>query len=82
MTCAFTEFLYTLPVIVYNMIDHHIDCHYDAIYDRANTTSHSNVVSGTAAVFEVTDEHRAARDAEAGTQHAEHHVLEQHSDSE
>jgi len=39
-------------------------------------------VSGTVVVFEVTDEHRPARDGEAGTQHTEHHVLEQHIGSE
>jgi hypothetical protein len=34
------------------------------------------------AVFEVADKHTAARDAEAGTEQTEHHVLEQHSGSE
>lgn len=82
MQGAFTEFLPTLPVIICNMIDQHIDCHYNTIYDRTGTTSHRHVVSGTVAVYEVSDEHRAARDAEAGTQHTEHHILEQHSGSE
>ena len=81
MKNAFTEFLSTLSVTICNMIDYHIDCHYDTIYDRAGTTSHSHVVSGTCVVFEVCDEHSAARDAEAGTEHTEHHVLKQHSGS-
>jgi hypothetical protein len=33
-------------------------------------------------VFEGYDEHSAARDTEARTQHTEHHVLEQNSGSE
>jgi hypothetical protein len=82
MKSAVTEFLSDLPLIICYMIYQHIDCHYDTIYDRESTTSHSHAVSGTLDVFEVMDEHSAARDAEAGTQHAEHHVLKQHSASE
>ena len=78
----FTDVFPNLSVITCNMIDYHIDCHYDTIQDGAGTTSHCNVVSGTVVVFEVADEHRPARDAEASTQHTEHHVLEQHSSSE